>query len=105
MTARQDHFETVLRARKSYLEAALQKYEASLERPKSADFEDGAIERENDEVIEGLGNSGQAELRMIEAALGRIADGSYGICAQCNNEILEARLETIPHAALCRNCA
>ena len=105
MTARQAHFETVLQERKAYLEAALQKYEASLERPKSADFEDGATERENDEVIEGLGNSGQAELRLIEAALGRIADGSYGICAQCGNEIMEARLETIPHAALCRNCA
>ena len=65
MTARQDHFETVLQDRKAYLEAALQKYEASLERPKSADFEDGATERENDEVIEGLGNSGKAELRLI----------------------------------------
>ena len=105
MTAKQDHFETVLRERKSYLEAALQKYEASLERPKSKDFEDAAIERENDEVIEGLGNSGKDELRLIEAALGRIEDGSYGICAKCGEDILDARLETIPHAALCRNCA
>lgn len=100
-----DHFEKVLTARKTDLNAALHRYEASLERPKSADFEDGAIERENDEVIEGLGISGQAELHLIEAALGRIAAGEYGICAQCGEMIPNARLETVPHAALCRSCA
>lgn len=105
MTIAVDRFEKMLRDRKSYLEAALQKYEASLERPKSADFEDGATERENDEVIEGLGLSGQTELRLIEAALERIAAGEYGVCARCGNDILEARLEVVPHAALCRKCA
>lgn len=99
------HFEKILTDRKAYLEAALQKYEASLERPKSADFEDGATERENDEVIEGLGLSGQAELRSIEAALRRIKDGTYGDCVRCGEEIVDARLETVPTAALCRNCA
>ena len=105
MTDRVPHFERLLRDRKAFLEANLQKYEASLERPKSADFEDGATERENDEVIEGLGLSGQAELRQIEAALSRVAAGSYGICVKCGEEILEARLETVPTAALCRTCA
>lgn len=99
------HFETVLKERKAYLRASLEKYEASLERPKSADFEDGATERENDEVIEGLGNSGQAEIRLIDAALGRIEDGSFGICAKCGEEISTERLSVVPHAALCRTCA
>lgn len=105
MTVAVDHFEKILNERKAYLEESLQKYEASLERPKSADFEEGATERENDEVIEGLGLSGQTELRLIDAALERIASGEYGYCAKCGNEILAARLETVPHAALCRHCA
>ena len=105
MTVATEHFERMLTDRKAHLEAALLKYEASLERPKSADFEDGATERENDEVIEGLGLSGQTELRQIEAALGRIASGEYGYCAKCGKEIMDARLQIVPHAALCRHCA
>jgi RNA polymerase-binding transcription factor DksA len=42
---------------------------------------------------------------MIDAALSRVADGSYGICVNCGEQISEARLEAVPHAARCRNCA
>lgn len=105
MTIAVTRFEKILKDRKAYLEAALQKYEASLEQPKSPDFEEGATERLNDEVIEGLGLSGQSELRLIGAALDRIKAGDYGICAKCGNDIMEARLEVVPHAALCQKCA
>lgn len=105
MTIETARFEKILRERKAHLETALEKYEASLERPKSADFEDGATERENDEVIEGLGNFGKTEIRLIDAALARIENGSFGLCARCGKEILAARLETVPHAVLCRSCA
>jgi DnaK suppressor protein len=38
------------------------------------------------------------ELREIEAALGRIEAGSYGICLQCGNPIPRERLEAFPAA-------
>jgi DnaK suppressor protein len=41
----------------------------------------------------------------IDAALGRIEDGSYGECETCGVQIPKARLEAIPHAAQCIQCA
>lgn len=44
------------------------------------------------------------ELQNIEAALARIDDGSYGICADCGNEIARARLKAYPMATRCVPC-
>lgn len=43
----------------------------------------------------------KAGLAQIEAALGRIADGSYGICQVCGGEIAEGRLEARPSTPYC----
>ena len=42
----------------------------------SADWSEQASERENDEVLESLGNASETELIMIKAALQRLDDGS-----------------------------
>ena len=39
-----------------------------------------------------------------EAALEAIEAGTYGICANCGNEIGEDRLEFLPASILCVNC-
>jgi DnaK suppressor protein len=44
------------------------------------------------------------ELQDIEAALARIADGSYGICIDCGGEIGRARLKADPTAKRCVPC-
>jgi DnaK suppressor protein len=44
------------------------------------------------------------ELQEIEAALTRIADGSYGVCAGCGGEIAHARLKAYPMATRCVPC-
>ena len=44
------------------------------------------------------------ELQDIAAALGRIADGSYGICTDCGDEIGRARLKAYPTARCCLRC-
>lgn len=44
------------------------------------------------------------ELQDIEAALARIADGSYGICADCGEEIGRERLKAYPAAVRCLAC-
>jgi DnaK suppressor protein len=43
-------------------------------------------------------------LRNVRAALARIADGSYGACFQCEEEIGTKRLNAIPWATLCISC-
>ena len=60
-----------------------------------------------------LGKVSEAELEemiaekksVIDAALARIKNGTYGDCAGCGCKISAERLEAVPHAALCRNCA
>ena len=44
------------------------------------------------------------ELQEIDAALGRIDDGSYGACADCGNDISQARLNATPAARRCLPC-
>jgi DnaK suppressor protein len=43
-------------------------------------------------------------LRNVRAALGQIADGTYGICSQCDEEISHKRLHALPWATLCITC-
>jgi DnaK suppressor protein len=54
----------------------------------------------------GLAQSarGMAELHAVEAALRRIADGTYGECVDCGEMIPRARLEANPAAARCIGC-
>ena len=71
----------------------------------SADWAEQASERENDEVLESLGNSSEEELVMIKFALQRIEDGSYFQCERCGVDIPNARLELLPFTSHCVNCA
>ena len=43
-------------------------------------------------------------VRMIEAALRRIADGTYGICVACASDIPRKRLEALPWTDCCLRC-
>ncbi len=71
----------------------------------SADWTEQASERENDEVLESLGNSSEQELSMIKFALMRIDEGNYFRCAECGADIPLARLDLLPFTAHCVNCA
>jgi DnaK suppressor protein len=44
------------------------------------------------------------ELRDVDAARGRLADGSYGTCIDCGEEIAAARLAAYPAAERCTEC-
>ena len=44
------------------------------------------------------------ELREIDAALARMAKGSYGICIDCRSEISVERLRREPTAVRCFDC-
>lgn len=42
--------------------------------------------------------------QLIDEALARLAEGVYGVCAECGAEISERRLEAVPFAKLCVDC-
>ena len=43
-------------------------------------------------------------LSRIDGALVRLDAGTYGFCAECENDISEARLRALPFAARCQEC-
>ena len=45
------------------------------------------------------------ELEAIEEALQRLETGTYGLCEVCGQPIQPKRLEIMPEASLCRDCA
>ena len=94
-----------LDARLADLQSRMGAIEQELDSHQAQDWEEMATEREGDEVLEGMGVSAQAEVRAIQAALGRIASGVYGVCVRCGAEIAEERLDLLPYAPLCQNCA
>ena len=54
-------------------------------------------------VVQGLDRN-SVLLREVQAALSRIADGSYGECLNCESEISSKRLYAAPWASLCLEC-
>jgi DnaK suppressor protein len=52
----------------------------------------------------GLVETLKGQLDEVDKALGRIADGQYGICASCGKQIPPARLEARPESTLCVEC-
>ncbi|KIT16332.1 TraR/DksA family transcriptional regulator [Jannaschia aquimarina] len=94
-----------LLARRTELTGEIARIEDQLDDPAPPDWEDRASERQGDEVLESLGTHDLAEIRAIDAALARIEDGSYGTCVACGKAISPERLDAVPTAARCRNCA
>lgn len=55
--------------------------------------------------VDALRRSALAERAEVTAALQRVADGTYGVCAACGRPIPAGRLEARPMATLCVDCA
>ena len=52
------------------------------------------------EVIVGA----HSRMKKIDAAFGRMTDGTYGICPECGVEIRQSRLLAQPRAETCIGC-
>jgi len=51
-----------------------------------------------------LRNRAAQQLELVEAALARLVDGSFGTCLRCGGPIAPERLEALPWAAHCIAC-
>jgi RNA polymerase-binding protein DksA len=99
--------------------AQLEEYQASIatrreklarhvhhrDEPLPQDFAEQAVELENSETMVALEDELREQEREVERALARLEDGSYGVCTECGDEIAKPRLEALPAAALCFDCA
>ena len=94
-----------LEQRLALLQARLASIRSDVTREHSGDSAEQAQERENDEVVDAIGNETAQSIRAVQAALERIAAGTYGICGACGQPIAPARLKAVPEATRCVNCA
>lgn len=79
--------------------------ESSSERsPDPGNAEAGSMKFEYEKELSMQQNSIDL-LHKVEHALSRIALGSYGSCESCGNDIPVARLDALPYATFCVNCA
>lgn len=69
------------------------------------DKEELGSDNADQELTLTLLGSDEDTLDQIEAALGRIEDGSYGHCKECGEQIPKTRLDAIPYGAECVRCA
>ncbi|RAJ60000.1 TraR/DksA family transcriptional regulator [Streptomyces sp. Amel2xB2] len=57
-----------------------------------------------DQLVAAQREAVQRVIREIEAAFGRVRDGSYGTCQECAKPIPAERLEILPYARHCVGC-
>lgn len=69
------------------------------------DFAEQAVQRENDEVLDRLDDAVSSALSQIQRAMERIEHGYGAICEQCAGDIDLQRLQVIPQATRCLECA
>lgn len=79
--------------------------ESSAERsPDPGNAEAGSMKFEYEKELSMQQNSIDL-LRKVEHALDLIERGAYGVCESCGTDIPTARLDALPHANYCVNCA
>ncbi|RLQ21333.1 TraR/DksA family transcriptional regulator [Seongchinamella sediminis] len=101
----QEQLKAELERRRADMQARLHSIKRDVTQEHSGDSAEQAQERENDEVVDAIGNETRQSLRAIQVALDKIADGTYGECERCGGEIGDGRLQAIPEAVLCVRCA
>ena len=56
------------------------------------------------DVLLNLSENQRQKIRDIDAALERLAQGEYGICVRCGDEIAPRRMEVRPFSRYCIDC-
>ena len=96
-------YKAVLEAKQSELSAGLRNREdIAIEKTPDA-LDEVQLAGERELAIRNLDRESNL-LRQVRAALGRIADGSYGICMHCEEDISPKRLNAVPQTPYCIKC-
>lgn len=68
------------------------------------DIADRAASSYTKEFLFSQSNNERQLLQMVESALQRLREGSFGECVACGNEINSKRLEAVPWTRYCIEC-
>jgi DnaK suppressor protein len=98
-----ERYKAMLEAKQAELSGGLRNREDILIEKSPDALDEVQLAGERELAIRNLDREANL-LRNVRAALSRIADGSYGICLHCEEEIKPKRLEAVPWAAFCIRC-
>ena len=107
MSINTEHFKQQLLLRKAEIENLLKKLNEDILEISKCEIKDeggfASIAMDSDREYQ-LGRKLQEELKEINDALDRIANGTYGICEMCEEPINPERLAIKPYAKYCIIC-
>jgi DnaK suppressor protein len=93
----------LLRTKQLELSRSLHKRDEIVIEKASDAFDEVQLMGERELAIRNLDRDSKA-LRQIHRALSRIANGTYGVCLRCEEDILPKRMAAVPWAAFCIKC-
>ena len=101
--AQRDELKALLHKRREELQLEMQQNRENLTPPTSD--EGGMVQRNvAREVDQTLTDLDAADITRIDRALKAMADGNYGLCAECGCDIPFARLQIEPQTEHCVTC-
>jgi DnaK suppressor protein len=111
MTRRDDleNIRKMLLRRREALSIAQRGMSTELDALKAADrdpeYEETAQVAQAEYTLSTIHDSHQREIEQVDAALERLDQGSYGLCADCELDIPFDRLMAVPYSVRCADCA
>jgi DnaK suppressor protein len=104
---RLDYYKKKLQTRREELVKAISRTEQEgreADEDPTVDLADKAANSYTKEFLFGQTHNDRGLLALVDAALERIKDGTYGECQQCHEELSQKRLEAVPWTRYCINC-
>ncbi len=102
-----DYFKKILESRREQINKNINGVNDELNQLSSLELNDEgdhASVNNNSMVESAIVQQQEQELREINITLGKIANGDYGICEMCEDDIGFQRLKVKPHAIYCIDC-
>jgi DnaK suppressor protein len=93
----------LLRAKQAELSGSVRNRDEIVIEKASDSIDEVQLMEEREFAIRNLDRD-SAMLRQIRRALDRIADGTYGVCLHCEEDISPKRIAAVPWAGYCITC-
>ncbi len=104
---RSEYFKKKLQARRDELIKVIARTEEAgrtADEDTTVDLADKAANSYTKEFLFGQTDTDRVTLQLIESALARLRESSFGLCVNCQSEIQQKRLEAVPWARHCITC-
>ena len=98
-----EHFKNILEQRKQEIIDNINDSTKQIDELRQNEFDVASISTDSD-LEYSISSKQKIELNAINESLRKIANGTYGICEMCDENISIARLKAKPNVKLCITC-